>query len=798
MKKVSLITLICILVLTLGLGSIPVLGSTVAAEDDSSIHLGMYGENYAFYGDVNLDGEIDAVDALLILKHSVGKEQLNHVQKVLADVNKDNDIHAADALEVLKLSVENVTEFHTGSIYTIKPVFPEDPGTPVDPKDPVSPTAPSVSEPGVEKPLDHLLTSGGNCSIFQTMTVIGDSLSAGEFESKDEMGNKGYHDMIPYSWGKYLEKQTGTRVQVFARGAMTATEYLTSYAGENGYWDANLATQGYILALGVNDILNNKMPIGSVNDIGVAPNYLPKNATFAGYYGGIIKRLQAIQPAARFFLVSMPVDDRDSASEAAAKREHARLLDALAEFFPNTAVIDLNTYAPVHDEAFRNQYYLGNHLNPIGYVLTAEMISSYIDYIIRQNPEAYAQVPFIGTPYYYETKPETGITPPDPDAPDTTVYRTRVLNKPLVASNGSVNTGDYYTVFYRDTPTPNQYKLAFYFTVNQLNNQTGNLTVTLRWQQSPTNVKTISVPYSAFSEPGKYIVVMEETLWDGYLSPSNEAEVYISVDTGMNLTWDKSVVAGKDYIFNDGTYAVVNLEDNQDSSIRALNDEAVKWNGKMKAVTFGFDDGLITDIKLVDLFNRYGLKSTFFLNSEMFGPQEAGIDRINPDQVKALYAGHEVGAHTLTHPNLTKVYCEEVIHQVEQDRLNLEKLVGQPVVGMAYPDGGVNNNEYVASLIDKFTGIQYCRTIVSSHSFTSQENLHRFNPTVYVVEYEKMVQMVDQFLTMEATEPVYLYIWGHSSEINDIGYDKFEAICKKLAGHDDIFYGTNSQVLLSQ
>ena len=29
---------------------------------------------------------------------------------------------------------------------------------------------------------------------------IGDSLSSGEFESLDEAGNRGYHDMFEYSW----------------------------------------------------------------------------------------------------------------------------------------------------------------------------------------------------------------------------------------------------------------------------------------------------------------------------------------------------------------------------------------------------------------------------------------------------------------------------------------------------------------------------------------------------------------------------------------------------------------------
>ena len=45
-----------------------------------------------------------------------------------------------------------------------------------------------------EKPLDNLVSDGGFCGIFQTIGCIGDSLSSGEFESKDNEGVVGYHD----------------------------------------------------------------------------------------------------------------------------------------------------------------------------------------------------------------------------------------------------------------------------------------------------------------------------------------------------------------------------------------------------------------------------------------------------------------------------------------------------------------------------------------------------------------------------------------------------------------------------
>ena len=43
------------------------------------------------------------------------------------------------------------------------------------------------------------------------------------------------------------------------------------------------------------------------------------------------------------------------------------------------------------------------------------------------------------------------------------------------------------------------------------------------------------------------------------------------------------------------------------------------FNGKNKALTFSFDDGVTQDERLINIFNKYGLKGTFNLNSEFLG-----------------------------------------------------------------------------------------------------------------------------------------------------------------------------------
>ena len=41
------------------------------------------------------------------------------------------------------------------------------------------------------------------------------------------------------------------------------------------------------------------------------------------------------------------------------------------------------------------------------------------------------------------------------------------------------------------------------------------------------------------------------------------------------------------------------------------------WNGKRKALTFSYDDGVQEDKRLVALLNRYGMKGTFNLGSAL-------------------------------------------------------------------------------------------------------------------------------------------------------------------------------------
>ena len=249
-----------------------------------------------------------------------------------------------------------------------------------------------------EKPLDNIVSDGGMCSVFRSICCIGDSLASGEFELIQDNGTTGYYDIFDYSWGQYLARSAGVKIYNFSRGGMTAKEYMVSFAENKGFWSEELLCQAYIIALGVNDIYGIKMALGSKDDV-CLENFENNEDTFAGWYARIIQKIKSMQPKAKFFLVSMP---KESEKDEPEKTAFADLLYDFAEMFDNTYVIDLYKYAPVYDADFKKRFFLGGHMTPAGYIYTAKIIESYIDYIVRHNYNDFKEVAFIPSDRSYD------------------------------------------------------------------------------------------------------------------------------------------------------------------------------------------------------------------------------------------------------------------------------------------------------------------------------------------------------------------------------------------------------------
>ena len=211
--------------------------------------------------------------------------------------------------------------------------------------------------------------------------------------------------------------------------------------------------------------------------------------------------------------------------------------------------------------------------------------------------------------------------------------------------------------------------------------------------------------------------------------------------------------------------------------------------GKTKALTMSYDDGKWADERLVELFNRHGIRGTFNLN---YGLMERP-ERIDKDRIRQLYEGHEVATHTMTHPTIARCPLTETAKEVLEDRIGLESLVGYPVRGHAYPNGSYN--EEVKTLLGSL-GIAYGRTAMwESGSMelptdpmewngTCHHNYHLMDYARTFAEFQKK-----QYLKC-------LYVWGHSYEFDrDDNWGLMEEFCAYMGGREDIWYATNIEII---
>lgn len=224
------------------------------------------------------------------------------------------------------------------------------------------------------------------------------------------------------------------------------------------------------------------------------------------------------------------------------------------------------------------------------------------------------------------------------------------------------------------------------------------------------------------------------------------------------------------------------------------------WQGKRKALTFSYDDGVQDDKRLIEIFNRYGMKGTFNLGSALLS-EELGwnewkrgmrVSYVNAAEVPTLYRGHEVAVHTAHHLDLTKLDPDTLRAEIEDDKAALEAILGTDVIGMAYPYGAYND-DVVAAV--QAAGLHYARTVEDTGSFDLPSSPLTWGHTCHHLD-ERLFDLGDAFLNMTPDRPQLFAVWGHSYEFSvDENWDRIEEFCRMMAHRDDICYLTNREAL---
>ncbi len=228
-------------------------------------------------------------------------------------------------------------------------------------------------------------------------------------------------------------------------------------------------------------------------------------------------------------------------------------------------------------------------------------------------------------------------------------------------------------------------------------------------------------------------------------------------------------------------------------------------NGKAKAVTFSYDDGVPQDKRLAQLFSKYGIKATFNFNCESMRKENFTKEQINEF---FLSNGHEIAVHGAQHRANGNLRAIEGIRDVLDCRLELEEKCNRIIRGMAYPDTGITqmgnfgSYEQIKNYLTELD-IAYARTLgADNNSFELPADFHAWMPSAHH-NNPKIMEYIDEFLNIDTSTKTYhatriprlLYIWGHSYEFDgNNNWEHIEEIWQKLAKNDEIWYATNIEI----
>jgi peptidoglycan/xylan/chitin deacetylase (PgdA/CDA1 family) len=228
-------------------------------------------------------------------------------------------------------------------------------------------------------------------------------------------------------------------------------------------------------------------------------------------------------------------------------------------------------------------------------------------------------------------------------------------------------------------------------------------------------------------------------------------------------------------------------------------DIAGKRNGKY--VTISIDDGHPTDLRTVDLLNKYALQATFYIPG---ANEERTV--LTPSQIKDIDQQFEVGGHTLHHKCLTRIPPQRALREVVDGKKALEDMLGHEVVSFCYPWGKFNSRAAGQVAEAGFLGARTCRYFqndfpknpfcwdISTYANTYpayvqiRHCLLEYNFTGaynYITKFKARVPWASQFIC--ALEDVsrdggIAHLYFHSWEIDQNGaWGDLEALFKVIA-----------------
>lgn len=199
-----------------------------------------------------------------------------------------------------------------------------------------------------------------------------------------------------------------------------------------------------------------------------------------------------------------------------------------------------------------------------------------------------------------------------------------------------------------------------------------------------------------------------------------------------------------------------------------------------------WDDGVVSDIRLIDVLRRYDAKANFCLNPGLYAKErsfgwyhEGGeVWRLSVNELREVYEGFEICSHSMSHPRLTGLSMEDLYWEVGQSRKVLENIFLEPVLGFCYPFN--DYNEAVAAAVAD-AGYIWARGAEERDESFPPAEVFAFHPNCRFSD-DKFMQ---KYKHAKESGGVFFF-WGHSYELVDEEmWERFENIIERLSFDPD-------------
>ena len=230
-------------------------------------------------------------------------------------------------------------------------------------------------------------------------------------------------------------------------------------------------------------------------------------------------------------------------------------------------------------------------------------------------------------------------------------------------------------------------------------------------------------------------------------------------------------------------------------------------------VTTSWDDGDPLDLKLAEVLAEYGIKGTFY-----YAPRNRERAVMGASHVRCLAERFEIGAHSLTHPDLRALGSRRLADEVSGGKAALEDLLGRPVPMFCYPKGRYSAQVRRAVMKAGFAGARTTRSFLFAVA-----DRWRMPVTVWARDLawpwwlphcarSRSTRGFATLLGRGAGKPwsalaLLLFehaldrggvwhLWGHSWEIEERRlWSDLRRLLEAVAGRSDVAYLTNGEVI---